>query len=221
MNKNLSNGAALPAAPTVDKLDAAKLVLAQAYTERYPVAGRLDSAIGRKVGRSGVHARAFVLPHGKVRVSLASAIDLCQIMNIETVFQPRVSFTDENGVEHLIYQGKPLRRRKFASGLMMCRGLRIQLGDAIRRWADRENLRVKDLSEMLDIARPTISSMTCVDPERQFGPRCTIKSLEQLGLDVDLGLKLEMGSAPDFDSFRKKRKKPVRRAKAASKLVAA
>lgn len=205
------NHAELSSAESVDKLDEAKMVLAQAYTDRYPVAGRLDSAIGRKVGRSGVHARAFVLPHGKVRVSLASGIDLCQVLNIEAVFQPKVTYRNDAGKTLVLYEGKEMRRSDFESGLMMCRELRIQLGEAIRRWANRKKLKVKDLSEMLDIARPTISSMTCADPERQFGPRCTINALEQLGLQVDLGLRMDMHAAPDFGTFRKPRKRPVRR----------
>jgi predicted XRE-type DNA-binding protein len=187
-----------------DLLEQAKMVLAEAYTARYPMNARLDAAIGRKVNRSGVHARAFVLPHKDVKVSLSSAIDLCEVLGIETTFQPKVSLNGQ-----VILHEAPIMSSQYDSGLHLCRRLRIELGEAIRRFADIENLKIKDLSDRLQIARPTISSLTSDDLERQFGPRAAMRALQGLGLDVELGLKLIHHDLPDFKSFHKARRSSV------------
>ena len=177
------------------------MVLARTYTERYPMNARLDAAIGRQVNRSGVHARAFVLPHKDVKVSLSSGIDLCGVLGIETSFQPTVRLDGQ-----VIMREAPITLSDYENGLHLCRSLRIEMGEAMRRFADLEGLKIKDIADRLQIARPTISSLMSDDLDRQFGPRAALQALQGLGLDVDLGMELRDHGLPDFDGFKKKRR---------------
>jgi predicted XRE-type DNA-binding protein len=187
-----------------DLLDEAKMVLARIYTDRYPINERLDAAIGRKVNKSGVHAKAFVLPHRDVKVSLSSAIDLCNVLGIETSFRPRVRHGDE-----VIMHEAPIRLSEFDNGLHLCRALRIELGEAMRRFADREGLKIKDIADRLQTARPTISSLMSDDLDRQFGPRAALQALKGLGMEVELGMRLQDHGLPDFSTFKKVRRRAM------------